>query len=100
MKINPDMDPLLQFRALFESQKSNTNSPLPGACTLSTTGLDGYPNARTVSLKEITNDGNDMVPPNNVISFENVSFSYDDSSEVPALNNINAKIYAFYFLQK
>lgn len=46
------------------------------------------------SAKEVTNDGIDMVPPNKVISFENVSFSYDDSSEVPALNNINAKIYA------
>ena len=50
------MNPLLLFEKWFSEEKKLNNLNLPAACCLSTIGLDGYPNARFVSLKEITND--------------------------------------------
>ena len=50
------MNPLLLFEKWFSEEKKLSNLALPTACCLSTTGLDGYPNARFVSLKEITNE--------------------------------------------
>ena len=50
------MNPLLLFEKWFSEEKKLNNLELPTACCLSTSGLDGYPNARFVSLKEITKD--------------------------------------------
>lgn len=50
------MNPLLLFEKWFSEEKELNNLKLPSACCLSTTGLDGYPNSRFVSLKEIAND--------------------------------------------
>lgn len=50
------MNPLLLFEKWFSEEMKRNNLKLPAACCLSTTGLDGYPNSRFVSLKEIAND--------------------------------------------
>ena len=50
------MKPLLLFEKWFSEEKRLNKLKLPSACCLSTTGLDGYPNSRFVSLKEITDD--------------------------------------------
>lgn len=50
------MKPLLLFEKWFSEENESNNLRLPAACCLSTIGLDGYPNSRFVSLKEITND--------------------------------------------
>ncbi|SRX76446.1 pyridoxine/pyridoxamine 5'-phosphate oxidase [Aequorivita antarctica] len=47
------MNPLLLFEKWFSEEKELSNLKLPAACCLSTSGLDGYPNSRFVSLKEI-----------------------------------------------
>jgi pyridoxamine 5'-phosphate oxidase len=51
------IDPFQLFQKWYseESQLSDTN--IPSACCLSTIGLDGFPNARFVSLKGIVNEG-------------------------------------------
>jgi len=50
------MNPLLIFEKWFSKEKELNNLTLPAACCLSTIGLDGYPNSRFVSLKEISNE--------------------------------------------
>ncbi len=50
------MNPLLLFEKWFSEEKELSNLKLPAACCLSTIGLDGYPNSRFVSLKEIKNE--------------------------------------------
>jgi len=50
------MSPLLLFEKWFSEEKELSNLKLPAACCLSTIGLDGYPNSRFVSLKEIANE--------------------------------------------
>lgn len=50
------MNPLLLFEKWFSEEKELSKLKLPTACCLSTIGLDGYPNSRFVSLKEIAND--------------------------------------------
>ena len=50
------MNPLLLFEKWFNDEKKVSNLKLPAACCLSTIGLDGYPNSRFVSLKEISNE--------------------------------------------
>lgn len=50
------MNPLQLFETWFSEEKEISQLKLPAACCLSTIGLDGYPNARFVSLKEIIND--------------------------------------------
>lgn len=47
------MDPIIKFQNWYEQERNITNTLIPSACCLSTTGLDGYPNARFVSLKEV-----------------------------------------------
>ena len=42
---------MMQFQDWYERERMTNNSVLPAACCLSTIGLDGYPNARYVSLK-------------------------------------------------
>ncbi|MDB4292805.1 pyridoxal 5'-phosphate synthase [Maribacter sp.] len=50
------MSPFVLFEKWFSEEKKRSNLKLPAACCLSTIGLDGYPNARFVSLKEISNE--------------------------------------------
>lgn len=50
------MNPIQLFNTWFEEERKRTKVRIPAACCLSTVGLDGYPNARFVSLKETTND--------------------------------------------
>lgn len=50
------MNPLQLFEEWFTQEKELNKLKLPAACCLSTIGLDGYPNARFVSLKEVSND--------------------------------------------
>ena len=47
------MDPTDQFKDWFKKETDVTTSALPSACCLSSIGIDGYPNARFVSLKEV-----------------------------------------------
>lgn len=55
---NPDRtDPLTLFSRLYKEHLKATALELPGACCLSTVGLDGFPNARFVSLKEVKKEG-------------------------------------------
>lgn len=50
------VDILLQFQRYLDEEIQSRKQKLPYACCLSTTGLDDFPNARFVSLKEIRND--------------------------------------------
>jgi pyridoxamine 5'-phosphate oxidase len=50
------MNPLLLFEKWFNEEKKVSDLKLPAACCLSTIGLDGYPNSRFVSLKEVSNE--------------------------------------------
>ncbi|AVI50516.1 pyridoxamine 5'-phosphate oxidase [Pukyongia salina] len=46
-------DPFVVFTNWFHEHSTHTKSAHPGACVLSTNGLDGFPNARFLSLKLI-----------------------------------------------
>jgi pyridoxamine 5'-phosphate oxidase len=48
--------PIEAFREWYSEQLARSASLIPTACCLSTIGLDGYPNARFVSLKEVRGD--------------------------------------------
>ena len=48
--------PIEAFREWYSEQLARSASLIPTACCLSTIGLDGYPNARFVSLKEVAGD--------------------------------------------
>ena len=48
---------LAKFNSWYSSACDIEKNNIPGACCLSTTGKDGYPNARFVSLKETTTKG-------------------------------------------
>lgn len=50
------MNPIQKFEKWYSSELNKTNVAIPSACCLSTLGLDGFPNARFVSLKEIRDD--------------------------------------------
>lgn len=51
-KISEDYpNPLATFAYWFHHQATTTKNRFPGACVLSTIGLNGFPNARNVSLK-------------------------------------------------
>lgn len=47
------MNPFVKFENWYTQEQKATNVKIPSACCLSTIGLDGYPNARMVSLKEL-----------------------------------------------
>ena len=47
------MTPLEKFKTWYEKERQQSSLALPAACCMSTCGLDGYPNARFVSLKEV-----------------------------------------------
>lgn len=49
-------DPFLKFDECYRKESELTESPVPSACCLSTKGEDGYPNARFVSLKDVSNE--------------------------------------------
>jgi len=50
------INPISDFREWFEEEYKLSNVSIPTAVCLSTNGLDGFPNARIVSLKEIVNN--------------------------------------------
>ncbi|WP_300599517.1 pyridoxal 5'-phosphate synthase [Niabella sp.] len=47
------MDPLELFDNWYREEKMASGAALPGACCFTTLGLDGFPNSRFVSLKEV-----------------------------------------------
>ncbi|MCF3108500.1 pyridoxal 5'-phosphate synthase [Niabella sp. CC-SYL272] len=47
------MDPLELFNSWYQEERKASGVMLPGACCLTTLGLDGFPNSRFVSLKEV-----------------------------------------------
>lgn len=48
--------PFTQFKTWYQEERALSQAALPAACCMSTMGLDGFPNARFVSLKEIHDD--------------------------------------------
>ncbi len=50
-------DPIQLFKEWYQYHLQHTSSRLPATCCLSTNGLDGYPDARHVALKEATENG-------------------------------------------
>ncbi len=102
------MNPLVLFEKWFSEEKKFNNLKLPSACCLSTTGLDGYPNSRFVSLKEIANDSFVITGPLNsrkgseienspkaALSFWWISTERQIriQGDVSKISNPNAKIY-------
>jgi pyridoxamine 5'-phosphate oxidase len=51
------MNPLEKFNDWLAEESSQNLLRFPNACCLSTIGIDGYPNARFVSLKEVIEEG-------------------------------------------
>jgi pyridoxamine 5'-phosphate oxidase len=49
-------NPIEIFKQWYNEQQALSKDRIPSACCLSTIGLDGFPNARFVSLKDILND--------------------------------------------
>ncbi len=54
MKI--ETDPLQLFSEWFQEEITSSKAQIPSAVCLSTNGIDGFPNARFVSFKELRND--------------------------------------------
>ena len=50
------MKPVQLFESWYDEELQLTTANVPSACCLSTIGLDGYPNARFVSLKEVVDE--------------------------------------------
>jgi pyridoxamine 5'-phosphate oxidase len=50
------MNPFKLFNNWYSQELQQSNVRIPSACCLSTIGLDGYPNARFVSLKEVKDE--------------------------------------------
>ncbi len=51
------MDPYELFASWYKEELESNRSVIPSACCLSTNGLDGFPNARFVSLKSFSENG-------------------------------------------
>jgi pyridoxamine 5'-phosphate oxidase len=49
-------NPIQIFKESYREEQTLSKVRIPSACCLSTNGLDGFPNARFVSLKDILND--------------------------------------------
>ncbi len=47
------MNPLKKFKTWYKEETDKSSSSIPSACCLTSIGLDGYPNSRFVSLKEV-----------------------------------------------
>ena len=50
------MNPFQQFSDWYNDELNHSSAGFPSACCLSTTGLDDYPDARFVSLKEMVDE--------------------------------------------
>jgi pyridoxamine 5'-phosphate oxidase len=50
------MTPFTLFKNWYSAELKRTRASIPSACCLSTNGLDGFPNARYVSLKEVAEE--------------------------------------------
>ena len=50
------MNPISEFESWLVEETRQSELALPYACCLSTIGLDGYPNSRFVSLKEVVDE--------------------------------------------
>lgn len=50
------MNPIKKFTEWYAVENQKTTAQIPSACCLTSIGLDGYPNSRFVSLKEIIDD--------------------------------------------
>lgn len=59
------MNPFLKFEEWYKQESSKTFVRIPSACCLSTIGLDGYPNARFLSLKTVENSSFIITGPTN-----------------------------------
>lgn len=46
-------EPFGKFKTWYQEEIASSENKIPSACCLSTTGLDGYPNARFISLKDV-----------------------------------------------
>ncbi|MFK7971489.1 MAG: pyridoxal 5'-phosphate synthase [Bacteroidia bacterium] len=47
------IDPITTFQNWYKEASQKTIASIPSACCISTIGLDGYPNARFVSMKAV-----------------------------------------------
>lgn len=50
-------NPLEYFKELYRKENAQAQAKIPGACCVSTIGIDGYPNARFLALKDINDKG-------------------------------------------
>lgn len=50
------LNPIKIFKDWYLLELKNSSDQIPSACCLSTNGLDGYPNSRFVSLKDVIDD--------------------------------------------
>jgi len=57
MSQHASQNPIIKFEEWYQQELNKTNVTIPSACCLSTLGLDNYPNARIVSLKEVNEKG-------------------------------------------
>ncbi len=48
------MNPISKFEEWYKEELYKSSVKIPSACCLSTVGVDGYPNARFLSLKAVT----------------------------------------------
>lgn len=51
------MNPIEKFKKWYKAEREESTVRIPTACCLTSIGMDGYPNARYVSLKEVLDDG-------------------------------------------
>jgi pyridoxamine 5'-phosphate oxidase len=70
------MNPIQLFHQWFDQEKKLSTDKIPSACCLSTIGTDGFPNARFVSLKEVTDDGFIVTGP--IISRKGIEISQNN----------------------
>ncbi|MDR0193613.1 MAG: pyridoxal 5'-phosphate synthase [Myroides sp.] len=49
-------NPILYFNELYQEELKHTSVKIPSACCFTTIGVDGFPNSRFVSCKEVVND--------------------------------------------
>ena len=73
-----DETPLDLFAEWLNKETSLTKVRIPTACCLSTVGLDGFPNSRFVSLKELAE--NKFVVTGSLISRK--AFEINDNNKV------------------
>lgn len=81
LKYLPSSDPMKSLVSWYEDAKKNEENPY--FFTLSTIGLDGFPNARTILIKEISED--------RVLFFSN--YESLKAREIEANNNVSLTFY-------